>query len=217
MGSATFRARPGGTGRRGDGSAPANRGVRSASTRRVISRETVVRGGSHHFLAHSSIDMDELARTLAVSRATLYRVAGSRDRLLGDVLWWLGSRQLTEARRARRQGGVSGVVEVTRRFADALLASAPLRRFLVAEPEVAARVLFTASGQVHQRFVCAQEQIFREVLGPDLSRCCATPRSVAYLYIRIVESALYAELLAGQQPDFDLAEQALWALLTPAR
>jgi hypothetical protein len=32
----------------------------------------------------------------------------------------------------------------------------------------------------------------------------------------MVESALYAELLNGHQPDLDLAEQALRALLPPA-
>jgi hypothetical protein len=181
----------------------------------VVDHATVVRGAGRYFLAHATLDMDALARSLAVSRATLYRVAGSRDRLLGEALWWLGSRLLTEARRARRRPGVAGVLEVTRHYATALRGSPPFRTFLATEPEVAARVLFTAPGRVHRRFVRAQAAILREALGPELARFPASPEALAYLYIRIVESALYAELLTGQQPDLDLTEQALRALLTP--
>ncbi|WFE21319.1 hypothetical protein O7621_26330 [Solwaraspora sp. WMMD937] len=75
----------------------------------MVSEETVVRGGGRYFLSHGTIDMGGLADALAVSRATLYRVTGSRDRLLGEVLWWLGSRQLAEACGARRRTGVDGV------------------------------------------------------------------------------------------------------------
>jgi hypothetical protein len=38
-----------------------------------------VRGAVRHFQACGSLDMDALATELAISRATLYRVAGSRD------------------------------------------------------------------------------------------------------------------------------------------
>ena len=40
--------------------------------------------------------MDELAHELAVSRATLYRAVDGRDRLLGDVLWFLAERSSRE-------------------------------------------------------------------------------------------------------------------------
>ena len=62
---------------------------------RVISYETVVMGARRHSSA-STIDMDELAHELAVSRATLYRAVDGRDRLLGDVLWSLAERSSRE-------------------------------------------------------------------------------------------------------------------------
>jgi AcrR family transcriptional regulator len=182
--------------------------------RRVISETAVVCGGIEYFLKHGTVDMDALAGALAVSRATLYRVAGSRDQLIGEVLWQLGSRRLADSRRARRLPGVDGVVEVTRHYVSGVRHSSPLRRFVTAEPETAARVFFAEPGGVHQRFIHAQVEVFREVFGPELDRVVADPEALAYLYIGIVESVVYAELLTDQPADIDRMEQALRALFT---
>src|SRR3954467_10934199 len=57
--------------------------------RRAVSREQVTAGACRLFLERGTVDMDELALRLAISRATLYRVVHGRDQLLGDVLWRL--------------------------------------------------------------------------------------------------------------------------------
>jgi AcrR family transcriptional regulator len=156
--------------------------------------------------------MDVLATELAISRATLYRVIGSRDALLGDALWQLARRTLDRCRREREQPGVDGVLEVSRCFAGRLWAAPPLRRFLVEEPETAARVLFTPSGEVHRRAVRAQAEIFVEAgaceAGDDLF-------GRAFLYVRLMESVLYGELISGRPIGLELAEGALRALLRP--
>lgn len=179
---------------------------------RVVTREQVVRGACRFFLRHGTVDMGELAASLAISRATLYRIVHSRDALLGELLWLLGDRLLTRARRARRLSGVEGVLEVTRLFADQVRAAAPFRAFLRAEPETAARVLLGASGRVHHRAVLAQQEILLENRNPAWSP--ASPDQQAYLYVRIVESALYAELLDGARLDPGLAERAARAVLS---
>lgn len=182
--------------------------------RRVVSRDQVVRGACRFFLQHGTVDMEALAANLAISRATLYRVVRSRDALFGEVLWRLAERLLTRARRSRSRGGVDGVLEVTRHFADALRGSAPFRAFLEAEPETAARVLFNAAGGVHRRAVLAQKQILLEV---DEPWAAADLDQLAYLYVRIVESALYAELLDHRGLDQEVAEKAARAVLLELR
>jgi hypothetical protein len=77
---------------------------------RVISYETVVAGARRHFLREGTIDMDELAHELAVSRATLYRAVDGRDRLLGDVLWSLAERIFARARRAVDGRGIEAIL-----------------------------------------------------------------------------------------------------------
>jgi hypothetical protein len=70
---------------------------------RVISYDEVVAGARRHFLRNGTVDMDELAHELAVSRATLYRAVDGRDRLLGDVLWSFAERIFSRARRRGRR------------------------------------------------------------------------------------------------------------------
>ncbi|SFB50592.1 hypothetical protein SAMN05216266_114208 [Amycolatopsis marina] len=183
--------------------------------RRVVSREHVVRGACRYFLLYGTVDMDPLAEHLAISRATLYRVVHSRDALLADVLWRLGERLLMRARRQRSRGGVDGVIEVTRHFTGSLRRSRAFRAFLSGEPETAARVLFIAPDGVHRRVVRMQKDILIEA---DDAREWSPDNldQLAFLYVRIVESALYAELLNCLRIDGDLAERAARAVLRPA-
>ncbi|GIF71670.1 QsdR family transcriptional regulator [Asanoa siamensis] len=178
---------------------------------RVVSQERVVRGGCAFFLRHATVDMAALAETLSVSRATLYRVVPGRDPLLGDVLWRFGGRMLARARAQTSSPGIEGVLETTRRFADGVRQAEAFVAFLRAEPATAARVLFTPAGDVHARVVRAQRDILAEAADPTW-----TPGDLdgaAFLYVRVIESALYAELLRGRPADPDTAERAARAVL----
>jgi hypothetical protein len=184
--------------------------------RRVISHETAVAKAALYFVQHGTVDLDALATTLAVSRATLYRVVGSRTLLLGHVLWMLCEMRLDAARGARTLDGLDGIVEVTRHFAAGLPSAKGLIHFVTTESELADQVLYSTSGVVHPRLVAAQKEIFLE------AGCGATPDQavdldrLAYLYIRLAEATLYAELLYQHQPDLGPSEKALRTLLTEA-
>lgn len=182
----------------------------------MISERDVVRGACRFFLRHGTVEMDALATSLAISRATLYRVVHSRDRLLGDVLWELGERMLSRARETSTATGVDGVLDVTHRFCTTLLRSETFRRFLRTEPKTATRVLFTPSGGVHTRAVAAQQDILLDAARRGGLTLPGEPAHLAYLYVRIIESSLYAELLTGQQPDLPLAERTIRSLLMSA-
>jgi AcrR family transcriptional regulator len=183
------------------------------SSRRVITYEEVVAGACRHFLREATVDMEALATELAVSRATLYRVVEGRDRLFGDVLWSLGEAMLCAARRHATSRGIDGILEVSRRFYESVIQAAPFRRFLASEPQTAVRVLFTPAGRVHERAVRAQKEIFVEAMRGSGVRLAPDLDSLAYLYVRIFESMLYADLLSGRAPDLDLAERAARAIL----
>lgn len=187
----------------------------SIGARRVVSQDQVLRGACRFFLRHGRVEMDALAASLAISRATLYRVVHSRDGLLADVLWMLADRLLARARQERTNVGVEGVLEVTRRFVADLRAAGPFRAFLRSEPDTATRVLFNTAGGVHRRAVSAQKEILLEVDGGPWS--AAALDQVAFLYVRIVESALYAELLSGAPLDPALAETAARTVLLQHR
>jgi AcrR family transcriptional regulator len=178
---------------------------------RVISYETVVAGARRHFLREGTIDMDELAHELSVSRATLYRAVDGRDRLLGDVLWSLAEGIFARARRA------DAILEVSRRFTEEVMAAEPFRRFLEREPQTALRVLLTPAGGVHDRTVAMQRAIFAEALESGEDALPGDLDSLAYLYVRLHESILYADIMSGRRPDPDVAQRAVRALLTAPR
>src|SRR5215471_10310733 len=63
------------------------------------------------FSAGQRLDMRSLARRLGVGRATLYRRAGNRERLLDELLWWRARRLLVDQVRASEER--DGVARIT--------------------------------------------------------------------------------------------------------
>lgn len=180
---------------------------RDASSSRVLSYADALSRARARFVADATLDMRALAEELGVSRATLYRVVGNRDRLLGDVIWDLGVRTLERAIRETSPDctGIDRIIETSKRFNQYVMTFAPLRHFLREEPLTAFRVLFSPAGQVHERAVTAwrtmlEEAVERgEIVPPfDVDR-------LAYIVVRSGESMLYADLIAGREPDIELA------------
>src|ERR1043166_4279185 len=58
-----------------------------------------------HWLRSGRLDMGALARDLGVSRATLYRWVGTKERLLGEVLWTFAEDTIRDARAHARGTG----------------------------------------------------------------------------------------------------------------
>lgn len=163
--------------------------------------------------------MDQLADDLWVSRATLYRVVGSRDRLLGDVLWYLARRTLDTAINDAQSAGLTGVerlLAISQRFNDDVAAFAPMQRFLRDEPADAVRILFATPARVHERAVEAWAQLFRQALeSGELESLPFAVDETAFVFVRIGESILYGNMLAGIVPDGRLSEHLRRTLLAP--
>jgi AcrR family transcriptional regulator len=163
-----------------------------------------------HYLQHSGLDMEALAAELSISRATLYRAVGSRDALLGEVFWALATLLLDEARGEAAGAGPDRVIEVSRVFAELMFTAQQLRQFVAADPQTAARVLVAPATDLQQRGVAVQLEIFRE---SGLAGDEEDLRRRAYLYVRLLGSVMYSELLGVTGVEFSLAEPALRALL----
>jgi hypothetical protein len=190
--------------------------VDARTHRRVITYDDVVQAGIDRFLREATIDMEGLAEDLAVSRATLYRVAPGRDRVIGDVLWTLAD-AIFERARARVAGeDVESVIAVLRRFGRVIMDAEPFRTFITREPETATRVLFTPAGAVHERFVAANRRLLEERIAHGRLRLPFEVDTAAYVFARIYESMWYADLLSGREPDLEVADRAARAVLSAA-
>lgn len=159
--------------------------------------------------------MRELAAELRVSRATLYRWVGSRERLLGEILWSMGEVGLREARAAAAGGrGVERVVRFYERFLRLTAESEPIRRFLDAERETALRILTSKEGVQQRRLIDALRAFLDELAAAGEIALRLDAGDLAYVMTRIGESFLWREFITGERPDVDRAVEVVRVLLT---
>jgi AcrR family transcriptional regulator len=160
------------------------------------------------------LDMRALAGELGISRATLYRHAGGRDRLLGEVIWYRTRLALAGAAEETRDlKGEKRVVTIVERFMRVVHDSAPLHRLLEAEPETALRILTSKHGPVQRRVIDALEGLIAYEEERGELRSGVDRGALAYAIVRIGESFLYADVIADNDPDVDQAVTLVARLL----
>lgn len=176
------------------------------------SREVAIRLARRHFIAGRRIEMGPLADELGVSRVTLNRWVGSRDKLLGEVNWSLAEISLRDARAQAGGSGADAVADTVEVFARTVLAADFMQAFLNRETDIALRILTTSRSDLQENVIGFIEQLLREELNsPPASLDFA---DLAYLVVRISESFIYVDMITGGQPDPAKIGHAVRALLS---
>jgi AcrR family transcriptional regulator len=165
------------------------------------------------WVAGERIDMGVLAAELGISRATLYSWVGSRERLIGEVLWSFAENGLAQARAAARGSGADYVVDVVERFARLNATFEPLRRFVEQDPELALRVLTSKNGPVQSRMIQVAKELLREQVDAGRLTPALDVDTLAYLMVRVNESFLYSDVITGSDPDVDKGVEVVRVLL----
>jgi AcrR family transcriptional regulator len=162
------------------------------------------------------LDMRGLAAELGVGRATLYRWVGSRDALLGELFWWLARRSHARALDASAgQIGRDRILGFLQVFLDSARRDPALRRFLAEEPEVALRVLTSRAARVQSGSIALMEALLAAETGGGRLHPAVERSTLAYVIVRICESFLYADVIAGREVDLDQARTVVGHLLGP--
>src|SRR3954463_13906662 len=165
------------------------------------------------FLAAERIDMSGLADALGVNRVTLYRWVGSREQLLVEVIWSLGSRTLENGKRRVRAKGAERIVRVVTRFLEDVISNEGMRRWLAEEGELAMRLLTRHDTDFQPRLIDAIQRLLQEETDAGRLDLPVELREVAYVIVRLIESYTYLDLITGEQPDARRAEPVLRLLL----
>jgi AcrR family transcriptional regulator len=165
------------------------------------------------WLANERLDMGALARELGISRATLYSWVGSRERLIGEVIWSFAEEGLRQALEGASGSGPAYVLDVVERFARLNASFEPLRRFIEQDPELALRVLTSKKGPVQERMIGAARELLTEQVAAGKLTPALDVDTLAYLMIRVNESFLYSDLITGSEPDVDKALDVVRILL----
>jgi AcrR family transcriptional regulator len=166
------------------------------------------------FVSGRRLDMRSLARRLGVARATLYRRAGNRERLLDELLWWRTRRLLAD--QVQATAGLSGAARLTAVIAGVLRvigADRPLRVFLEADPETALRILTGTRSTVHRGTAGALENLIDLERARGAFEATLDTPTLAYAIVRISEGFLYADVIADRAPDIGRAITVIEALL----
>ena len=157
--------------------------------------------------------MSSLAQELGVSRVTLYRWVGSRDRLLVEVIWSLASRTLENIDAEVTERGPERVVRIVTRFLEDVITNAGMRRWLAEEGESAMRLLTRHETGFQPRLIDAMQDLLEDETAAGRLDLPVDLREVAYVIVRLIESYTYLDLITGEEPDARRAEPILRLLL----
>lgn len=181
----------------------------SALRREHVTPELLFARAREKWLAGERIDVGRLAAELGISRATAFRWVGSRDALMGEILWSFYQPTLERALAETPERGAERIASLTAKAMRAILASRPVRRWLEQETEYALRLVTSETGAVQQntsRFL--KEVIAREVAEGHL-RSVLDEDTLNVLVMRISTSFLYSDLTCGREPSVESAYTAI--------
>jgi AcrR family transcriptional regulator len=207
-------ADPAGAGRGRDGG---NGRAKNGGTRRAggprPTREDLLRLARERYLAGEPLEMGQLADTLGVSRATVYRWGGNQESLLGEVLWSFAEQAIDRALREAPGRGVPYLLGVFERVLESVDRSDAVRRMLRREPEPALRVLTSGRGVVQPRTIAALRDAFQREIDRGAFRAPMDLDSLCYATVRIGEAFLYSDTITGTPRDLHRAVDVLALLL----
>jgi AcrR family transcriptional regulator len=191
---------------------PLRRQLMGVATARPTALDAL-REAQRVFQAGQRVDMQSLARTLGVDRATLYRWVGSREQLLAEVLWNMMSRTVQHMRQSAVAEPGPVAADIVTGAARAAMTNPGMQRFLEREGELALKLLTTTASEFQQRLI----QLIADVVDTDRRNghlhSPIPAADLAYVLVRIMESYVYLSLFTGDEPDAARASSVIHALL----
>jgi AcrR family transcriptional regulator len=166
-----------------------------------------------HFLAGERLSLEELAAELGVSRATAYRWAGNVELLAAEVIASIVEDTHRRTVREARGRGADRVVDALARGMHYIANSAPYRAFLERDPQKALRIVASKEAPVQARTIALNQQLLEEEIERGALHLPVDAHTMAYALVRIAESFLYADMIAGEKPDLDKAVEIVKLML----
>jgi len=166
-----------------------------------------------HWLAGERVDVGALAAGLKIGRATAFRWVGSRDLLLGEILWSMCDALMSDAAAQAQGRGAPRIAAICEGVVRAIVQFQPLRRFVRQDPEYALKLLTSKLGPVQRRSI----DRVRELLDAEAARGLQVPlpaATLAYLVVRLCEAFIYADVISDQAVEVSDAGLAVELLLS---
>ena len=119
----------------------------------AASRDDVLEAAMHRYLRGERVDVQAIAAELGLGRTTIYRWFGSREELIGEVLFRAAEPLIDAARAQARGRGGAALLDTFDRLNRSLDAAPALRQFVEQERDAALRIITSGAGVVQPRMV----------------------------------------------------------------
>jgi hypothetical protein len=165
------------------------------------------------FVAGQRVELADVASTVGVNRVTLHRWLGNRTAVLTEVVWSLTEPTIALCYEQAPGRGGARVAAAMAEFVRLTVEHHGMRSFLEREHEIALRILTRRDHDFQQRVIGAVHGLLlREQEAGNLDGDYPLD-DLAFLVVRVVESFVYVEHIAGEEPDPERAARALHFLL----
>jgi AcrR family transcriptional regulator len=185
----------------------------SASDARPPTAADLLERATRRFLRGERVRVEEIAGELGVSRATAYRWVGNNEALVGEVIASLGEGIWRRALSEARGRGAALVVDAMKRGMRYTMEAKAYRRFLDRDPQRALRIVASKEGPPQRRTIALHQELLEREMRDGHLRLSVDAHTMAYALVRIAESFLYADLIAGEEPDLEKAVEILKLML----
>jgi len=188
--------------------APARRGRRPAA-----SREDVLEAAMYRYLRGQRIDVQAIAAELGLGRTTIYRWFGSREALIGEVLFRAAEPLIDAARAQARGRGGTALLDTFDRLNRSLDAAPALRQFVEQERDAALRIITSGAGVVQPRMVARISGLIEDEVKKGAYEPPVEPETLGYAIVRLAEAFLFNDAAAGMRGDVDRLRDVEAAIL----
>lgn len=165
------------------------------------------------WLETARLDLGELARELGIGRATIFRWVGSRDALMGEVIWSFHEPELHRALQDSPNRGAALMADLCRESMESVLRYAPMRQWADRDSEYALKILSSETGVIHGRAVAFARQVLQREVTDGYIAPALDLDELARLLVRIETSFLFSDLACGREPSVDSACKAVEILV----
>jgi AcrR family transcriptional regulator len=165
------------------------------------------------FMAGERIDMQGIAAELGVDRTTLFRWVGNRDQFVVSAIVSITVPTLKRIIASAEGTGGEKIADVAERYARASIEADYFRKWLESDPERALRLLTSRASPLQQHVVAVFEQLLEDEYADNEDTAPLPLPDLAYLIVRIIESFVFSDLIAGYDPDWTKVGMAVGALL----
>jgi len=94
-----------------------------------------------------------------------------------------------------------------------IASSKAYQAFLERDPQRALRIVASKEGPVQARTIALHEGLLQEEIARGALRLRVDAHTMAYALVRVAESFLYADLIAGEKPDLAKAVEIMTLML----